>query len=68
MMRLKCYFCEKKIEPSFKEINSLKGFLSERGKIYNREQRGLCQKHQRRVAKEIKRARHLALLPFLVRP
>jgi small subunit ribosomal protein S18 len=61
-----CYFCEKGKEPSYKEYEELAKFLSERGKIIGRRQTGVCAKHQRILAREIKRARQLALLPYLI--
>ncbi len=63
-----CYFCKKKIEPDYKEVAVLSRFVSERGKILGRSRTSLCQKHQRRVNKAIKQARHLALMPFMVKP
>lgn len=62
-----CYFCDKKLTPSFKDPETLSKFLSERGKIVPRIRAGLCAKHQKNVTKAIKHARHLALLPFVVR-
>lgn len=64
-LRETCLFCEKKIEPSWKENAVLERFLTQRGKILGRTRNGCCAKHQRRLMKETKRARHLALLPFV---
>ncbi|MEJ7555004.1 MAG: 30S ribosomal protein S18 [Aquificaceae bacterium] len=61
-----CYFCEAKKDPSYKEYEELRKFMTERGKIIGRRQTGVCAKHQRMLAREIKRARQLALLPYLV--
>ncbi len=61
---LKCYFCESKKEPNYLEVEELKKFITERGKVLNRAYSGTCSKHQKRLAQSIKRARHLALLPF----
>lgn len=61
----KCFFCEYKAQPSFKEVANLEKFLSPRKKIINRELSGLCAKHQRRLTKEMKYARFLAILPFV---
>jgi len=61
-----CYFCERGKEPSYKDYEELARFISERGKIIGRRQTGVCFKHQRIVAREIKRARQLALLPYLI--
>lgn len=61
-----CPYCASKIEPDYKE-ESLKQYLTERGKMLSAARTGLCSKHQRHVAESIKRARQVALLPFLVR-
>ncbi|HWA51693.1 MAG TPA: 30S ribosomal protein S18 [Patescibacteria group bacterium] len=61
---LKCYFCENKKTPNYLETDELKRFVTERGKIASREYTGTCSKHQKQVAQAVKRARHLALLPF----
>lgn len=63
-----CYFCKEKKNPDFVEYEILKRFLSERGKIHSRTRSGICSKHQRKLTTEVKRARILALLPFVVRP
>ena len=62
---VKCLFCEKKILPDYKEPQILKRFITERGKMLSRARNGVCSKHQRKLTREIKRARHLALLPFV---
>ncbi|MBX4205993.1 30S ribosomal protein S18 [Candidatus Microgenomates bacterium] len=62
-----CYFCSNKIEPNYKDYEVLAKFLSDRAKIAGKDRSGLCAKHQRRLAQSIKRARHLALLPFAAR-
>ncbi|MDZ7587193.1 MAG: 30S ribosomal protein S18 [Patescibacteria group bacterium] len=61
----KCYYCENKKLPDFKEFEVLNKFMSDRGKIQGAGRTGVCAKHQRRLTKAIKRARHLALLPFV---
>lgn len=61
-----CPFCEAKKEPNYKDYEELRKFLSERGKIIGRRQTGVCAKHQRLLAREIKRARQLGLLPYVV--
>jgi len=48
----------------YKDASMLRRYLTDRGKIKPRRQTGTCAKHQRRLAVAIKRARHLALLPF----
>ena len=60
-----CAFCaDKSRRIDYKNPEPLRRFLTGQGKIRPRRQTGVCAKHQRRLAREIKRARHLALLPF----
>jgi small subunit ribosomal protein S18 len=60
-----CAFClEKSKAIDYKDVSTLRRFLTERGKIKSRRKTGTCAKHQRRLAVAVKRARHLALLPF----
>jgi small subunit ribosomal protein S18 len=62
-----CRFCsEKNAKVDFKDQATLKYFVTERGKIIPRRISGNCAKHQRQVATAIKRARALALIPFIV--
>jgi small subunit ribosomal protein S18 len=49
----------------YKQPETLRRYVNDSGKIRPRRQTGTCAKHQRQVAMEIKRARHLALLPFV---
>lgn len=51
-------------EINYKNADQLKRYVTEAGKIRPRRQTGLCAKCQRKLAQEVKRARHLALLPF----
>jgi small subunit ribosomal protein S18 len=61
-----CQFCvEKTKKIDYKAPEQLRRFVSERGKIRPRRQTGTCARHQRHLAVAIKRARHLALLPFV---
>jgi small subunit ribosomal protein S18 len=62
-----CKFCIKKATIDWKDGGSLKRFTSERGKIMPRRITGTCAKHQRELARAIKRARTLALLPYVSR-
>jgi small subunit ribosomal protein S18 len=62
-----CYFCKEKKEPEFFDTAVLNRFITERAKIIGKVRNGLCAKHQKRLTIAIKRARHLALLPFVVR-
>ena len=49
----------------YKDVRLLQGFVSERGKIVPRRVTGTCARHQRQLTTAIKRARHLALLPYV---
>jgi small subunit ribosomal protein S18 len=61
-----CLFCRDKIENiDYKDPVLLRPYISDRGKIAPRRKSGVCAKHQRRLAVAIKRARHLALLPYV---
>ncbi|MCM8795131.1 MAG: 30S ribosomal protein S18 [Candidatus Omnitrophica bacterium] len=61
-----CRFCTQKIKTiDYKDTKTLEVFLSERGKIISSRISGNCAKHQRRLSKEIKRARFLSLLPYV---
>ena len=60
-----CAFCQEKIaEIDYKDVNRLKKYITEGGKIVPRRMSGTCAAHQRKVAVAIKRARIAALLPF----
>ena len=61
-----CSFCVDRIEHvDYKDTARLRRFLSERAKILPRRMTGTCAAHQRDLTEAIKRARHLALLPFV---
>lgn len=60
-----CEFCENKLSViDYKNFAKLRNFVSERGKILPRRITGNCAKHQRAITVAIKRARHIALLPY----
>jgi small subunit ribosomal protein S18 len=60
-----CRFCaDKNVVIDYKEAKMLRLFISETGKMTPRRISGTCAKHQRKLAVEIKRARHIALLPY----
>lgn len=60
-----CQFCtDKNASIDYKQVEVLRRFVTEEGKIRPRRQTGTCARHQRELARAIKRARHLALLPF----
>jgi small subunit ribosomal protein S18 len=61
-----CQFCQKGIGIiDYKDVETLSKFLTPKGKIMTRRQTRLCAYHQRKLAKAIKRARQVALLPFV---
>ena len=61
-----CRFCEKRIDKvDYKEVDLLKYFITDRGKIIPRRISGTCARHQRQLTTAVKRARTLALLPFV---
>ncbi len=60
-----CAFCVERVrEIDYKDAARLRKYLSDRGKIEPRRKTGTCAKHQRRLSVALKRARHLALLPY----
>ncbi len=60
-----CVFCQEKVEViDYKDVNRLKKFVTESGKILPRRMSGTCAKHQRELSTAIKRARVASLLPF----
>ena len=60
-----CEFCKEKKNPDYKDVATTSKYMSERGRILGHERTGICSKHQRKLAVAVKRARHLALLPFV---
>ncbi|MEK7193800.1 MAG: 30S ribosomal protein S18 [Patescibacteria group bacterium] len=63
-----CFFCSQNLRTiDYKEIELLKRFISGQGKIIDPRHTGTCAKHQRALAQAIKRARFMALLPFVKR-
>jgi len=64
--RRHCSFCMDHVEViDYKDQVKLRRYISDRGKIEPRRKTGTCAKHQRALAEAIKRARHLALLPYV---
>lgn len=60
-----CAFCQdKSTSIDYKDLNKLRRYVSERGKILPRRITGTCAKHQRALTVSIKKARHIALLPY----
>lgn len=61
-----CSFCVDKVyNIDYKDVNRLRRYLSERAKIVPRRVTGTCAHHQRQLTRAIKRARHIALMPFI---
>jgi small subunit ribosomal protein S18 len=66
VQNLKCPLCESGVDKvTYKDIYQLKKFTSVRGKIISTEKSGVCHKHQRQLKRAIKRARFMALLPYV---
>ena len=66
--RKPCPYCKDKIEQvDYKDVATLRRFISERGKIRSRRITGACRRHQNQLANAVKRARELALLPYVER-
>src|SRR5438132_1304969 len=64
--RRNCFFCKEKIaEIDYKNVNQLRRYISEKGKIRSRRITGACRRHQVQVATAVKRAREMALLPYV---
>ncbi len=64
--RKTCFFCKDKVdEVDWKNVNQLRRYMSEKGKIRSRRISGACRRHQRQVAVAVKRAREMALLPYV---
>ncbi|RUM33806.1 MAG: 30S ribosomal protein S18 [Desulfobulbus sp.] len=60
-----CRFCaDKELVLDYKDVKTLRNFVTERGKIIPKRIYGTCASHQRQVTEAIKRARHLALIPY----
>jgi len=61
-----CSFCKDNVKTiDYKDLAKVRPYVSDRGKIEPRRKSGTCAKHQRLLAMAIKRARHLALLPYV---
>ncbi|OQA41285.1 MAG: 30S ribosomal protein S18 [Chloroflexi bacterium ADurb.Bin325] len=60
-----CAFCVDKVDTiDYKDVNTLRRFVSDQGQINSRRRTGTCARHQRLVTRAVKRARYLALLPY----
>lgn len=66
VVKKNCYFCSNKITTvDYKDTQTLRRFMSPHAKIMNRKKTGTCPKHQRMITLALKRARHMAFLPFV---
>ena len=64
--RKSCFFCKTKVdEIDYKNVGELRRYISEKGKIRSRRISGACRRHQRQVSVAVKRAREMALLPYV---
>jgi small subunit ribosomal protein S18 len=64
--RKPCPYCRDKVEQvDYKDVSALRRFISDRGKIRSRRITGACRRHQNQIARAVKRARELALLPYV---
>jgi len=62
-----CAFCVEKVSYiDYKEPEVLRRYMTEHGRLRPRRQTGTCAKHQRELARAVKRARHIALIPFVI--
>lgn len=67
-MTKQCFFCSQNMnEVDYKEVDLLRRFVSSQAKIIDPKHSNVCAKHQRKVSEAVKRARHMALLPFVSR-
>ncbi len=68
VQNLKCPLCESGVKSVYyKDVYQLKKFTSVRGKIISSEKSGVCHKHQKQLQRAIKRARYMALLPYVAK-
>ena len=64
--RRNCHFCRDKVEQvDYKNVNQLRRYISEKGKIRSRRITGACRRHQNQLSVAVKRAREMALLPYV---
>jgi small subunit ribosomal protein S18 len=59
-----CFYCKSNTNPDWTDYEKMREFLSPRSRIIAAQFSGICAKHQRKLSRAIKQARHLALLPF----
>jgi small subunit ribosomal protein S18 len=64
--RKSCTLCQNKVDSvDYKDVETLRRFVSERGKLRGRRVTGACRRHNTQIAKAVKRAREIALLPYV---
>jgi len=64
--RKQCRFCSKDLPRiDYKDVETLRDFVTDRGKMLSRRVTGNCAKHQRQISRQIKRARYIALMPYV---
>ena len=62
----KCRFCSNDLPRiDYKDVETLRDFVTDRGKMLSRRVTGNCAKHQRQISRQIKRARYIALMPYV---
>ena len=67
--RKSCGYCRDKVDQvDYKDVTTLRKYVSDRGKIRSRRITGACRRHQSQIARAVKRARELALLPYVAEP
>ncbi len=59
-----CLFCANKVLPDYKNMDMMRKFITERGKIMTQRSSGCCARHQRALATQIKRARQIGFIPY----
>ena len=65
-VKKRCRFCDGKMPRiDYKDVDSLRQFITERGKMLSRRITGNCARHQRQLSRAIKKARYIALLPYI---
>ena len=64
---LKCAFCQKNMTTDFKESDILVRYITDRGKVFSRGRTGFCAVHQRKMAREVKKARYMGFIPYITR-
>jgi len=61
-----CVFCAKKRTADYKDVDFIRRFITDRGKVAPRRSSGCCAKHQRMIAREVKKARQIGFVPYIL--